>query len=510
MNPTAHASTHSPARTTTESPMELLEELRSFGGERITDGLPDDTVTEALGDFPELTLAIAQAAEQHRALRGEWSQLKGDERALVEFLQRDYVNFYTPATVNPYVPLAAAGPWIVTSHGAVLHDNGGYGMLGMGHAPAPVLASMGKPWVMANVMTPSFSQKRLADRLLAEVGHAREGGCPFARFLCLNSGSEAVTVALRISDINARQHTAPGGRHEGMTTKFLVMRGAFHGRTGRAAQASHSSRPKYASSLASYSGLDNLIIVEPNDVQGLRDAVHKAEADNVFIEAMMLEPVMGEGNPGLAITREFYDVARDLSKAHGSLLIVDSIQAGLRATGCLSVVDYPGFEDCEGPDIETWSKALNAGQFPLSVLGANERAAALYVKGVYGNSMTTNPRALEVACEVLDRVTPALRSNVRTAGKKFLAQLNGLATEFPGMFVEVRGTGLLFCAELDPDKYPVVGFGGIEEACRKAGIGVIHGGRNALRFTPHFAITDIEIDLVVGRLREVLAQFYRP
>ena len=51
--------------------------------------------------------------------------------------------------------------------------------------------------------------------------------------------------------------------------------------------------------------------------------------------------------------------------------MVDSIQAGLRAHGTLSIVDYPGFEDAESPDIEAYSKALNAGQYPLSVLAMN-------------------------------------------------------------------------------------------------------------------------------------------
>lgn len=61
----------------------------------------------------------------------------------------------------------------------------------------------------------------------------------------------------------------------------------------------------------------------------------------------------------------FYNLARELTAAHGSLLLVDSIQAGLRATGYLSIVDYPGFEHAQAPDMETYS-ALNAGQYPLS------------------------------------------------------------------------------------------------------------------------------------------------
>ena len=46
------------------------------------------------------------------------------------------------------------------------------------------------------------------------------------------------------------------------------------------------------------------------------------------------------------------------------------------------------------------------------------------------------------------------------------------------------GTGLLLSAELVPDKYPVVGFDAVEPWCRRKGLGVIHGGHNALRFTP--------------------------
>ena len=54
------------------------------------------------------------------------------------------------------------------------------------------------------------------------------------------------------------------------------------------------------------------------------------------------------------------------------------MQAGLRATGELSLVDWPRFADCEPPDFEVFSKALNGGQFPLSVVAFSERARDLY------------------------------------------------------------------------------------------------------------------------------------
>jgi len=485
-----------------------LADIRSRTGQAQTNGLKDSVISGFLETDPSLSRAIEEAAGNFQSLLndmgGELFSMK--ESDLVTHLQADYVNFYSAATVNPYVAIAARGPWIVTSHGAVLHDNGGYGMLGMGHGPDDVIQSMQQNWVMANVMTPSFSQKRLSDRLRREVGHKRES-CPFSRFVCLNSGSESVTISIRIADANTLKITGEGGKHEGKPTKMLALVEAFHGRTQRPAQISDSCSAKYEKNLASFRERDNVIFVPSNDLESLRDAFDRAEKEGFFIELMAMEPVMGEGNPGLCVTREFYDLARSLCSQHGSMLIVDSIQAGLRGQGCLSIVDYDGFEDCLVPDMETWSKALNAGQYPLSVVGLSKRAAELYVVGIYGNTMTTNPRALETAVSVLDRVTPELRQNIRDRGVEFVSKLRDLADEIPGTITEVQGTGLLLCAELDPEKLPVVGFGCVEEWCRTNGLGVIHGGQNALRFTPHFAISSEEIDMIVGILREALLTF---
>ena len=312
---------------------------------------------------------------------------------------------------------------------------------------------------------------------------------------------------MRIADLNSKIETGPGGSHEGKPTKLLALEQAFHGRTQRPAQISDSCRDKYEEHLATFRDKEGVMFVPSNDVNSLRDAFAEAEKEGFFIEMMAMEPVMGEGNPGQCVTREFYDEARRLTKEHGSFLLVDSIQAGFRGQGCLSIVDYEGFEDCEAPDMETWSKALSAGQYPLSVVGLSERAAQTYVVGVYGNTMTTNPRALETAIAVLSRITPELRANIRERGLEFKRKLTGLMEEYPGRVIDVQGTGLLLCAELDPDTLPVIGFGSVEEWCRRNGLGVIHGGSNALRFTPHFAITSEEIDMIVDIIRQALEHF---
>lgn len=481
-----------------------LQEIRDHSGPRRTRGVPDDALSAFAATDPSLVQAVDHALALHRQHRQDHPALVAmAEAELVVHVQGGLVNFYKPETVNPYVALAAKGPWIVTTHGAVVHDNGGYGMLGQGHNPDAVMEALSRPQVMANVMTPSLSHLAFDQKMRRELGHTRAEGCPFARFICLNSGSESVTVARRLADVNALRMVGPGGRHQGRVVKALAIKGGFHGRTDGPARISDSCRDAYEKHLASFRDHSDLVVVEQNDVAALELAFAQAEARGWYFDAVYMEPVQGEGAPGRAITRAFYDRAVELIRAMGGLVVVDSIQAGLRAQGVLSLVDYPGFQDAAVPDVETWSKALNAGQYPLSVLGLSQRAADIYVKGVYGNTMTTNPRALDVACAVLDSITPALRENIRRQGRAFLAGLEAMQAEFPGLIRLVQGTGLLFCAELDP-AVPVVAFDSPEERCRLAGLGVVHGGVNALRFTPHFGITDAEVTLVLDLLREVL------
>jgi len=485
--------------------LEKLQILRTLGGKALTQGLPDEVITR----FAMLDSRLEQAVDDALGVVQCWQSaypelIKADECDQRDALQAGFINFYADDAVNPYVALAARGPWIITAKGAILHDSGGYGMLGFGHAPERIIQAMSQPHVMANVMTPSFSHLSLVETLRREIGHRREQGCPFDRFLCMNSGSESVTVAGRIADINAKLMTDPGGPCEGHSIRRLSLRGGFHGRTERPARYSDSSRKIYARHLASFRDSEDLVTVEPNDIEQLRAVFDWADANQMFFEAVFMEPVMGEGNPGAALEPAFYAAARELCDRHGTLLLMDSIQAGLRARGCLSVVDYPGFETLPAPDMETYSKALNAGQYPLSVLAMNERAAGIYRKGVYGNTMTTNPRALDVGTTVLRMVTAELRANIVERGQEFLDKFGRLRQELNGRITRVQGTGLLFSVELDSRRYKAYGEGSTEEYLRMHGINVIHGGENSLRYTPPFGVTSAEVDLIVDATREAL------
>jgi acetylornithine/succinyldiaminopimelate/putrescine aminotransferase len=484
--------------------LKQLNEMRECGGPAMTTGLSDAVISRFLEIDSALGPAISRAHGIFTELQNSDTELLAlDEETQLKRIQDGFINFYQTDAINPYVALAAQGPWIVSLKGAVVYDCGGYGMLGMGHAPQAVIDTMTQAHVMANIMTPSISQMRFVSALRRELGHSRKNGNPFQRFLCLNSGSEAVGIAARIADIGAKELTDPGARHEDKAIRGLTLKGSFHGRTDRPARSSDSTLRAYRKHLASYRDFDYLMTVEPNNIAELEAVYARAEKENIFIESFFMEPVMGEGNPGQPIEPAFYKRARELTAEHGTLFLVDSIQAGLRAQGVLSITDYPGFRDLPAPDMETYSKALNAGQFPLSVLALSGRAATLYKQGVYGNTMTSNPRALDVAVTVLEGLTPEIRENIRERGKQLVEKLNKLAQETGDAITKVQGTGLLLSAELNP-RYKCYGAGSTEEYLRKNGLGVIHGGTNSLRFTPYFLMSSADVDLVVELTRDAL------
>jgi len=481
-----------------------LNEMRNFGGPALTSGLSDSIIEDFLDDYSALGLAIERGYEHFNEVRESHPEfLALSEADQIHKAQDGYTNFYDEDAVNPYVAAAASGPWVVSLKGAVIYDCGGYGMLGLGHAPDTILDAMNQPHVMANIMTASVSQMEFIEALRNEIGHTRDGGTPFTSFLCLNSGSESTSLASRIADINTKNLTDPGKRYDGCEVHGITLKGSFHGRTDRPARYSDSTLGNYRKHLASYRDSDYLLTVEPNNIESMEAAFAKAESDGVFIEAFFMEPVMGEGNPGQGMTASFYKRARELTKDHGSMLVIDSIQSGLRAHGVLSIVDYPGFEELEGPDMEAYSKALNGGQFPLSVLALSEKAASIYRIGLYGNTMTTNPRGLDVAMSVLRCFTPALRENIRTQGKALVDGLSKLGEELGDAITGTQGTGLLLSCELNP-RYKCYGVNSTEDYLRKQGLGVIHGGARSLRYTPHFAVSAKEVELIIALTREAL------
>ena len=97
--------------------MDIIKKLLAMrekvvGGHTV--GLPDETLRACAAKSPELERAVEQAYNEQTKLINEFPHLaKLTEPMLILALHNGYVNFYPEDQSNPYVPVAAAGPWIV-------------------------------------------------------------------------------------------------------------------------------------------------------------------------------------------------------------------------------------------------------------------------------------------------------------------------------------------------------------------------------------------------------------
>ena len=94
--------------------LDVLSKIRGNAGQAKTTGLDDKTLTDFLEVDPTLRHAIEDAGEIYDQMikDGHGDLLKMEEQALSDKLQKGLVNFYPENQTNPYVSLAARGPWI--------------------------------------------------------------------------------------------------------------------------------------------------------------------------------------------------------------------------------------------------------------------------------------------------------------------------------------------------------------------------------------------------------------
>ncbi len=490
----------------------LLTILRPSMQVDASPGIPNLLLQPFLSD-PYLQLALQQSVVAKQSLQQQIQSasipniFEVPEAEAIRVLQQGFQNFYPSTSSTPFIPLAAQGSWIISSHGGVFLDVGGYGKDPLGHGPAALQAVLAEPHVMMNVMTAQPVQWRLQQALAQAIGLSSVD----FKIQMLNSGSEAVELALTYVERRMQQL---GQQSKSQANEYWLInfRGSFHGRTGRAARVSHSTQLAYQQA-----GLDSttpyqIKTLEMNDGVALQALFAQAQQQEAQIVGMIIEMVQGEGNPGAAVTPEYYRLASAMCQQVQALLMVDSVQAGWRAYGTFSPLSAPIFQALPRPDIEIFSKAIHGGIYPCSLLVLGKAVAASFQRGTYGNTMTANPKACELIIRMCELMTPAVQANVQARSAQWLASLQQLQQGYPRIIERVQGTGLLLSIKIRRRQdqslvWPVMGEQGLERLCRQQGLNVIHGGQDdCLRFTPAFTMTEQQIQLAMVLLAQVFGQ----
>ncbi len=247
----------------------------------------------------------------------------------------------------------------------------------------------------------------LAEALLDVAGLTGNG-----KVLFVNSGAEANEAALKLSRLTGR-------------TKIVATDGAFHGRTMGALTLT-GQPPKRDPFVPLVPGVSH---VPYGDVEALRNAVDTETA------AVFLEPVLGEG--GVIPAPDGYLLAaREITKATGTLLVLDEVQTGIGRLGSWFAFQQAGIV----PDVITLAKGLGGG-LPLGAVIGVGAAGELLKPGQHGTTFGGNPVCCAAGLAVLRTIAEDnLLDHVSALGKDIAAGVEALGHPLIG---GVRGAGLL-------------------------------------------------------------------
>ncbi len=363
------------------------------------------------------------------------------------------------------------GCWLITSDGERFLDfAAGVAVNSLGHSHPHLVAALGeqagKLWHVSNLYEIP-GQSRLGERLTQNT---------FAdKVFFTNSGAEALECAIK----TARRYHYVAGRPE--RNRIITVEGAFHGRT--LATIAAGGQKKYLEGFAP--NVDGFDQVPFGDLEALKSAITPATA------AILVEPVQGEGGIR-SVPNDMLKAMRELCDKHGILLILDEVQCGVGRTGRLFAHEWAGIE----PDIMAIAKGIGGG-FPLGACLATDDAATGMTAGVHGTTFGGNPLAMAVGNAVLDIVLED--GFLDEVSRKSLLLRQGLAElvdAFPAVFEDFRGEGLMLGLKCrQPNTAVTLAF-------RAENLLTVPGGDNVVRLLPPLTVTDEEIRVALGHMRD--------
>ncbi len=251
-------------------------------------------------------------------------------------------------------------PRIVSARGGWITDEDGHRILDFwqGHV-ANILGH--NPEVVTSVLSAAFAdgfglQTGLVDRLQAEV----------AEILCRQTGAER--VRLTTSGTLADMYAVMLAR--AFTGRDLVMKvgGGWHG-----AQPWSLKGIQFRAGGGSFQGVDSaglpvavtdqVVVTTFNDPDRLADDF-KRVGDR--LACLVVEPLVGAGGT-IAATREYLELARELTRRHGVLLVCDEVISGFR----FHAGGMTGLYGVE-PDLAVYGKVIGGGMPVAAVAGRTD------------------------------------------------------------------------------------------------------------------------------------------
>ncbi|MGO4300810.1 aminotransferase [Leifsonia sp. RAF41] len=264
----------------------------------------------------------------------------------------------------------------------------------------------------------------------------------------VNSGSEAVDLALRLAQIHTNRRT------------ILAVTEAYHGWTmaSDAVSSSLGDNPRALDTRPDWVKL----VAAPNALRGRHRGADSAaayladldadlaalDASGTQVAGYIAEPVFGNAG-GLMLPDGYLPGVYERIRERGGVCIADEVQVGYGRLG-----HYFWGSEQQGvvPDVITVAKAMGNGQPLGAVITRREIADSFAAEGSFFSSAGGSPVSAVVGLTVLDVMRDeGLQQNAATVGDHLAGRLRELGERHP-LVGAVHGMGLYLGMELVLDR----------------------------------------------------------
>jgi putrescine aminotransferase len=427
--------------------------------------------------------------------KSEISEAEG--KAIIEESQSNFADYFNKGWLDYRKSVTEAGDWAVTEwvgSGAVFRDVlgrefidclGGYGMMDLGWGHPDVVDT-----VRAQLNHTPMPSQELIDplrgvlaRLLALI---TPGDIQYS-FFCA-SGTEAIEGAIKL----AKMYSKKDG--------FIVALKAFHGKT--MGSLSMMGKADYRQPVGVLYG-GPVYHVPFGDADAVECQLDTCKKVGINIAACLFEPIQGEAG-AIVPPDDFWPRLRELTKHYGVLLIADEVQTGLGRTGKLWGVDHWNIV----PDIIAMAKSLGGGVMPVGAFCSTEEIwQCMMFPNPFIHTTTTGGGALACSAAIAAihvTLRDKLWEQAAAKGDYLIPKLKNLAAQYPQIFNEITGKGLLIGMHFHT---PEIGYR-VAAGLFKRGV-LVAGtliSAQTIRIEPPLVISMQQIDEVLSRLADTLAE----
>ncbi|MBU1437848.1 MAG: aminotransferase class III-fold pyridoxal phosphate-dependent enzyme, partial [Gammaproteobacteria bacterium] len=362
---------------------------------------------------PQQLTFVQQLIKDHVARTGQSKAYAASYRpVMADWIASLNFSLTMKEMVYPIVSAQSAGARFIDVDGNEYLDiSGSYGVGFFGHNPDFIKAALQAQLELGVDLGPQNRQAGEVAQLISQLtGVERVAFC--------NTGSEAVTVAIRV----ARTVT--------QRSKLVIFKDSYHGTyDGVLADIGEHSTVPSAPGIPPAMVQDVIVLRYGSD-----EALATIAAIGGDIAAVLVEPVQSR-KPGLQPTA-FLQQLRQLTTEHGSLLIIDEIITGFR-TGLKGAQQHFAVE----ADLVTYGKVLGGGM-PLGVVAGKAQFMGCIDGGswqygddsipnqkttVFAGTFCKHPLTMAAALAVLQRFRDegeVLQQRVTALTEQLVNQLN--------------------------------------------------------------------------------------